>query len=82
MKEEKIDIMELIIDKMPEKTTEQKKIKFYMLSHKSNSNYYLYEKYKEETTFVNTIIKTLMADLGREITDIIYKDNIVKMNNN
>ncbi len=81
MKEEDIDIMDLIIKRMPEKTLEQKEIKFYMLSHKSNCNYFLYEKYKQETTFLNTIIKTLMADLGREITNVIYKDDIVKINN-
>ena len=49
MREEEIDIMELIIDKMPEKTEEQTRIKFYMESHKSNCNYFLYEKYKKET---------------------------------
>ncbi len=79
MKEE-VDIMELIIERMPEKTAEQKEIKFYMLSHKSNCNYFLYEKYRKETTFLNTIIKMLMEDLGREIINVIYKDRIVKIN--
>lgn len=72
--EEEIDIMELIIEKMPERTEEQKRIKLYMLSHKSKCNYYLYEKYKKETTFLNTIIKSLMFDLGREIVEVIYKE--------
>ena len=75
--EEELDIMGIIIEKMPEKTEEQKRIKFYMSSHKSNCNSFLYEKYKNETTFLNTIIKSLMFDLGREITDIIYKDRII-----
>ena len=44
-----------------------------MLSHKSNCNTFLYEKYKKETTFLNTIIKSLIFDLGREITEVIYK---------
>lgn len=73
---EDIDIMELIINKMPEKTDEQKRIKFYMKSHKSNCNYYLYEKYKKETTFLNTIVKSLMQDLGQDIINILYKDNV------
>ncbi len=81
MKEDEIDIMELIIERMPEKTEEQKKIKFYMLSHKNNCNYFLYEKYKKETTFLNTILKSLMLDLGREIASVLYKENVVKMSN-
>ena len=76
--EKEIDIMEIIIEKMPEKTEEQKRIKFYMSSHKSNCNYYLYENYKKETTFLNTIIKSLMFDLGRKITDITYKNIITE----
>ena len=67
MREEEIDIMELIIDKMPEKTEEQTRIKFYMESHKSNCNYFLYEKYKKETTYFNAIYKSLACDLGAEI---------------
>ena len=39
--ETEIDIMKLIIERMPEKTEEQKKIKLYMQSHKSNCNYFL-----------------------------------------
>ena len=74
MREDEIDIMEIIIEKMPEKTKEQKEIKFYMKSHKTNCNYFLYEKYQKETTFLNTIIKSLMQDLGKEIIDIMYKD--------
>ena len=76
--EKEIDIMEIIIEKMPEKTEEQKRIKFYMSSNKSKCNYFLYEKYRKETTFLNTIIKSLMFDLGREITDIIYKYSIIE----
>ena len=78
MREEEIDIMELIIDKMPEKTEEQTRIKFYMESHKSNCNSFLYEKYKKETTFLNTIVKSLMQDLGREIINVLYKDTVEK----
>lgn len=81
MRENEIDIMKLIIDIMPEKTKEQKEIKMYMKSHKTNCNYFLYEKYKKESTFLNTIIKSLMQDLGREIIDIIYRDDIVIQKN-
>lgn len=49
-----------------------------MLSHKNNCNYFLYEKYSRETTFLNTILNSLMCDLSREITDIVYEENIVK----
>ena len=76
--ETEIDIMKLIIERMPENTEEQKKIKLYMQSHKSNCNYFLYKKYKKETTFLNTIIKSLMFELGREITNVIYKEITVK----
>ena len=34
MREDEIDIMEIIIEKMPEKTKEQKEIKFYMKNSK------------------------------------------------
>ncbi len=77
MKEE-IDIMELIIAKMPEKTNEQKEIKSFMLNYKDKCNCFLYEKYKKETTFFNTILNSLTLDLGREITEVIYKDKVVK----
>lgn len=81
MRENEIDIMELIIEKMSEKTEEQKAIKLYMKSHKTNCNYFLYERYKKETTFLNTIINSLMQDLGREIIETIYKDDIVSQKN-
>ena len=77
MRDDEIDIMEIIIEKMPEKTKEQKEIKLYMKSHKTNCNNFLYEKYKKETTFLNTIIRALMQDLGKEIIDIMYKDYLV-----
>lgn len=77
MRENEIDIMELIIENMPEKTEEQKRIKLYMKSHKHNCNYFLYEKYTKETTFLNTIVKSLMQDIGREIIDVMYKEDII-----
>lgn len=81
MRENEIDIMKLIIDRMPEESQEQKEIKFYMKSNKTNCNYFLYEKYSKETTLLNTIVKSLMQDLGREIINIIYKDDIIIQKN-
>ena len=49
-----------------------------MKRHKSNCNYYIYEKYKEETRFFNTILKSLMLDLGQDIITLINKDNIIE----
>lgn len=81
MRENEIDIMELIIDRMPEESKEQKEIKFYMKNNKANCNYFIYEKYSKETTLLNTIVKSLMQDLGREIINIIYKDDIIIQKN-
>jgi len=71
MREEDIDIVEIIIKQMPEKTVEQQRIKLYMQTHKGNCNNYIYKKYERETTFFNTILKSLMTDLGREIVSTI-----------
>ncbi|MFR8233267.1 MAG: hypothetical protein ACLVA2_02495 [Clostridia bacterium] len=78
MREEDIDIVEMIIERMPEQTKEQYEIKLYMKRHKSNCNYYIYKKYKEETRFFNTILKSLMLDLGQDIITLINKDNIIE----
>ena len=67
MKEKDVDITEIIIKQMPEKTEVQQRIKLYMQTHKSTCNDYLYQRYKEETTYFNAILNALMADLGREI---------------
>ena len=52
-----------------------------MESHITNCNYFLYEKYQKETTFLNTIIKSLTQDLGREIINIMYKKDIESQKN-
>ena len=77
MRDEDIDIVDLIIKKMPEKTKEQEDIKFYMKSHKTLCNDYLYQQFSKETTFFNTILKSLMLDLGREINMVLCKDKLV-----
>ena len=67
MGENDLDIVQLMIENMPEDNDTQKRIKFYMQAHKSNCNNFIYEKYKKETTFFNTILKSLLCDLGAEI---------------
>lgn len=73
MRDEDIDIVELMIQNMPEETEEQIRIKLYMQTHKGNCNDFIYTKYKKETTFFNTILKSLTVDLGREIISTIVK---------
>ena len=64
MKNGKVDIAEIIIKSMPEENEMQQRIKFYIETHKNNCNEILYNKYEKETVYLNTIIKTLRADLG------------------
>ena len=77
MKEGDLDIVKLIIETMPEETELQAKIKFYMDSHKTDCNYFIYQKYDRETTFFNTILKSLAADLGAEIVRHLTKIKMI-----
>ena len=78
MRNEEIDIVELMIQHMPEETEQQKRIKLYMQTHKSNCNNFIYSKYVKETTFFNTILKSLTVDLSREIIiTILEKERTV-----
>lgn len=77
MREGDIDIVELIINNMPENTELQTRIKFYMQTHKSNCNHFIYSKYQKETTFFNTILKSLSSDLGAEIVRNFIEKNIL-----
>ena len=77
MKEGDLDIVKLIIETMPEETELQAKIKFYMDSHKTDCNYFIYQKYARETTFFNTILKSLAADLGAEIVRHLTKIKMI-----
>ena len=54
MRNEDIDIAELIIKQMPQETELQQRIKTYIEIHKSNCNEFLYSKYSRETTFLNS----------------------------
>lgn len=67
MREEDLDIVELIIKTMPEENELQSRIKLYMETNKTNCNHFIYQKYAKETTCFNTILKALSADLGAEI---------------
>lgn len=77
MKDGDLDIVKLIIETMPEETELQAKIKFYMDSHKTDCNYFIYQKYARETTFFNTILKSLTADLGAEIVRHLTKIKMI-----
>ena len=74
MEETDVDIVKLLIEKIPEENEIQSKIKLYMQAHKTNCNYFIYEKYKKETTFFNTILKSLLCDLSSEILKTIQKN--------
>lgn len=71
MRDDDIDIAELIINRMPRETEQQERIRTYIEVHKSRCNEFLYSKYSRETTFFNTILRTLQVDLGAEITRVL-----------
>lgn len=77
MREGDLDIVELMIKNMPEETEMQSRIKFYMESHKTDCNYFIYEKYAKETTFLNAILKSLTVDLGAEIVRNFRRKNML-----
>ncbi len=77
MRENDIDIVQLIIDNMPEGNELQCRIKLYMKSHKQNCNNFIYTKYSKETTFFNTILKSLSADLGLQIIENFKEKNMI-----
>lgn len=77
MREEDLDIVKLIIETMPEENELQSRIKLYMKAHKTNCNYFIYQKYAKETTFFNTILKSLAADLGAEIMRSFVEDKVI-----
>lgn len=77
MKNGKVDIAEIIIKSMPEENEMQQRIKLYIETHKNNCNEFLYNKYEKETVFLNTIIKTLRADLGADIVRVLANNQFV-----
>ena len=77
MKNGKVDIAEIIIKSMPEENEMQQRIKIYIETHKNNCNEFLYNKYEKETVYLNTIIKTLRADLGADIVRVLTNNQFV-----
>lgn len=77
MREGDLDIVELIINNMPEENELQVRIKLYMQTHKGNCNNFIYSKYERETTFFNSILKSLSADLGSEIVRNFVEKNML-----
>ena len=77
MRDNDLDIVELIIKTMPKENELQNRIKMYMETHKSNCNHFIYAKYQRETTFFNTIFKALTSDLCAEILRCFQEKNIV-----
>ena len=74
MRDTDINIVELIIQTMPEENELQSRIKFYMQAHQTNCNNFIYSKFKQETTFFNTILKSLKSDLSAEIVRVLQKN--------
>lgn len=77
MREGDLDIVELMIKIIPEEMELQTRIKFYMECHKTHCNYFIYEKYAKETTFLNAILKSLTVDLGAEIVRNFKRKNML-----
>ena len=77
MRENELDIVQLMIENMPEGNEVQTRIKFYMQTHKSNCNNFIYDNYKKETTFFNTILKSLLCDLSAEILRTLQEKNMI-----
>lgn len=77
MKNGNVDIAEIIINNMPQENEIQQRIKLYIETHKNNCNEFMYNKYEKETMFLNTIIKTLRADLGADIIRVITNNQFV-----
>ena len=73
MREEDLDIVEFIIQNMPEETDEQMKIKLYMQMNKSNCNHFIYSYFEREVSLFNSTFKMLKADLGREIHKVLVR---------
>lgn len=62
-----LDIVQLMIDNMQVNNDQQERIKLYMQYHKSNCNNFIYQKYSRDTTFFNSLFKSLLSDLAAEI---------------
>ena len=73
MKEGDLDIVQLIIENMPEENNIQMQIKLYLQMHKTTCNDFVYARFKRSATTLNAIFQELRADLGREVLEVLQK---------
>ena len=73
MRDDDLDIVEIILSNIPQNSEIQKRIKLYIETHKSNCNDYIYTKYKEEMIYFNSILKSIRSGLGSEIIRTLNK---------
>ena len=73
MRDDDLDIVEIILNNIPQNNEIQERIKLYIETHKSNCNDYIYTKYKEEMIYFNSILKSIRAGLGSEIIRTLNK---------
>lgn len=73
MRDDDLDIVEIILNNIPQNNEIQERIKLYIETHKSNCNDYIYIKYKEEMIYFNSILKSIRSGLGSEIIRTLNK---------
>ena len=73
MKEEDLDIVQLIIENMPQENNIQMQIKLYLQMHKTICNDFVYARFERSATTLNAIFQELRADLGREVLEVLQK---------
>lgn len=73
MRDDDLDIVEIILNNIPQNNEIQERIKLYIETHKSNCNDYIYTKYKEEMIYFNSILKSIRSGLGSEIIRTLNK---------
>ena len=73
MRDDDLDIVEIILNNIPQNNEIQERIKLYIETHKSNCNDYIYTKYKEEMIYFNSMLKSIRSGLGSEIIRTLNK---------
>ena len=73
MKEGDLDIVQLIIENMPQENNIQMQIKLYLQMHKTICNDFVYARFERSATTLNAIFQELRADLGREVLEVLQK---------
>ena len=76
MRDDDLDIVEIILNNIPQNNEIQERIKLYIETHKSNCNDYIYTKYKEMIYF-NSIFKSIRSGLGSEIIRTLNKKDML-----